>query len=92
MDKVKISNKVWKKLNKLPKHIQIHFERWVESVELSGIREMRIIKGYHDEPLKGQRKGQRSVRISKKYRIIYFEEKSSAVNIVFVEEINKHEY
>ena len=79
MDVVKISNKVWKKLNKLPKHIELHFERWAESesesVELEGIYKIRMIKGYHDESLKGQRKGQRSVRISKGYRIIYRERK-----------------
>ena len=92
MDVVKISNKVWKKLNKLPKHIELHFERWAESVELEGIYRVRMIKGYHDEPLKGQRKGQRSVRISKGYRIIYHEEKGINKNIILIEEINKHDY
>ena len=61
-------------------------------MELEGIYKARMIKGYHDEPLKGQRKGQRSVRISKGYRIIYREEKSINKNIILIEEINKHDY
>ena len=88
MDVVKISNKVWKKLNKLPRHIELQ----AESVELEGIYKVRMIKGYHDESLKGQRKGQRSVRISKGCRIIYREEKSINKNIILIEKINKHDY
>jgi proteic killer suppression protein len=33
--------------------------------------EVRKIKGFHDEPLKGNRKRQRSIRLSKAYRAIY---------------------
>ncbi|OQW48167.1 MAG: hypothetical protein A4S09_13740 [Proteobacteria bacterium SG_bin7] len=65
---------------------------WVRSVEDHGIREVRKIPGYHDEPLKGQRKGQRSVRLSKAYRAIYTEHGEGEVEIILVEEVNKHEY
>ena len=36
-----------------------------------GLRETRKIKGYHDEPLQGDRKGQRSIRLNKAYRAFY---------------------
>ncbi len=48
---------------------------WVDDVAHLGLREARKISGYHDEPLKGKRLGQRSVRLSKGYRLIYRIEK-----------------
>jgi proteic killer suppression protein len=42
-------------------------------VEEQGIEEAREIPGYHDEPLRGEREGQRSVRLSRAYRAIYIE-------------------
>jgi len=45
--------------------------------------------GYHDEPLHGQRQGQRSVRLSRSYRAIYFEHEAGTV-LVEVIEVNKH--
>ena len=45
---------------------------------------------FHDEPLKGERKGQRSVRMNKAYRIIYVVIKDR-IHIELIE-VNKHEY
>ena len=61
-------------------------------MELKGLHEIWRIPGYHDEPLKGDRKGQRSIRLSKNYRAIYTEEVGGTINLVTIEEINKHEY
>jgi len=47
---------------------------------------------YHNEPLKGDRKGQRSVRLNKAYRVIYEETESGNVVLIGVQEVNKHEY
>ena len=47
--------------------------------------------GYHDEPLKGRRAGQRSIRLSRAYRAIY-EIKEDTAKFVSVEEVSKHEY
>lgn len=57
-----------------------------------GIEEIRKISGYHDEPLKGKRKGQRSVRLNRAYRVIYLENESITLLEILVEEVNKHEY
>ncbi len=91
MDKV-IFDKVHKQLKKLPDFVHIKLLAWAKSVELRGLREIRKIPGYHDEPLKGDRKGQRSIRLSKAYRAIYTEEHDGTVNLVVIEEVNKHEY
>lgn len=51
----------------------------------------RLATGYHDEPLVGRRVGQRSIRLSKRYRAFYKIEGTTA-KLVSVIEINKHEY
>jgi toxin HigB-1 len=52
---------------------------------------IRKIPGYHDEPLQGQRAGQRSVRLNRAYRVIY-ELVAGEVQIVRVLDVNKHKY
>ncbi len=91
MNTVDIS-RVSKVFRKLPKHIEERFFDWVQSVEEKGIRATRIVPGYHDEPLKGQRFGERSVRLSRSYRIIYTESKTCNIVVIVVLEVNKHEY
>jgi proteic killer suppression protein len=81
-----------KQLRKLPSHIVAAYHTWVKTVEIDGIRAVRKIAGYHDEPLKGDRKGQRSVRLSKAYRAIYEETESNNIVLIGVQELNKHEY
>lgn len=53
---------------------------------------MRKVPGFHDEPLKGDRKGQRSIRLNRAYRAIYVVSKGGAVELVSVEEVSKHDY
>ena len=91
MDKV-VFNKVEKQLKKLPSFIVIKLLAWAESVELKGIREVRKIAGFHDEPLKGDRLGQRSIRLNRSYRAIYTEHDDGTIHLIVLEEINKHEY
>jgi proteic killer suppression protein len=81
-----------KQLKKLPKNILAAYYTWVKTIELEGVRNTRKLSGYHDEPLKGDRKGQRSVRLNKSYRIIYEETNTGSIIIIVVQEINKHEY
>lgn len=91
MDKV-IFDKVHKQLRKLPNHVVTKLLTWAQSVELKGLREIRKLSGYHDEPLKGIRQGQRSIRLNKGYRAIYIEEDDGSINLIIIEEVNKHEY
>ncbi len=90
--KVFILKKAEKDLTKLPFYILEKLFSWIEQVELYGIQEVRKIPGHHDEPLKGSRKGERSIRLSKSYRAIYQENQSSLVIEIVINEVNKHEY
>ncbi len=57
-----------------------------------GLQKIRKIPGFHDEPLKGVRKGQRSIRLNKAYRAIYQLGKSGKIEVVEIIEVNKHDY
>ena len=87
-----ISKFAEKQIKKLPKQISEALFIWVESIELTGIAEIRKLKGYHDEPLKGDRKGQRSARLNRSYRVIYIENENKGLVLITVIEVNKHEY
>lgn len=91
MEKV-VFNKVQKQLRKVPFYVVEKLYNWARSVELKGLHEVRKIPGYHDEPLKGVRQGQRSIRLSKAYRAIYSETAEGTIKIILLEEVNKHEY
>ncbi len=79
-----------KQLDKVPDFIKKKVLLWVFLVEASGIAEVMKSPGYHDEPLKGERKGQRSVRMNRAYRLIYYVIQDR-VHIELLE-VNKHEY
>jgi proteic killer suppression protein len=65
---------------------------WIETVEFIGVIEIRKYPGLHDEPLKGDRQGQRSVRLNRAYRLIYVETLTEEICIIGVKEIHKHDY
>ncbi len=81
-----------KDIKRLAVHIKKALLNWTHTVELNGIREVRKSLGYHDEPLKGKRKGQRSVRLSKGYRVIYEENELKEIILLEVQEVTNHEY
>jgi len=89
--KVVLAKRVIKNLNSVPKFILNKLETWIDTVEEVGIEETRKVPGFHDEPLKGKRKGQRSIRLNRSYRAIYVVN-SAAVVFIEVIEVNKHEY
>jgi proteic killer suppression protein len=89
--RVEITRRAEKQLRKLPQHIVDNLTIWVTAVELDGLEEVRRVRGYHDEPLKGDRAGQRSIRLSRSYRAIY-EIKKDTARFVSVEEVSKHGY
>ncbi len=89
--RVEITKRAEKQLRKLPRHIVDNLMIWVAAVELDGLEEVRRVPGYHDELLKGDRAGQRSIRLSRSYRAIY-EIKKDTARFVSVEEVSKHDY
>lgn len=83
---------VSKQLRKIPVNVLIKLQSWINAVGQRGLYEVRKIPGYHDEPLHGERFGQRSIRLNKFYRAIYVLEEDTRINFVEVIEVNKHEY
>lgn len=81
-----------KQLQKVPAQVRAAVYTWKTTVELEGLPEVMKLKGYHDEPLKGQRKGERSIRLNRAYRLIYIKDDQGEAVVVGVQEVNKHEY
>ena len=92
MNRVILTDRARKDLRKLPSHIFRKFEFWVKQVTIEGIQKVRKISGFHDEPLRGDRQGQRSIRLSRSYRAIYRVIAGGEIELIQVEEINRHEY
>jgi proteic killer suppression protein len=88
---VVITARAKKDLKKVPEHIALKLADWTTMVADMGLAETSKIPGYHDEPLKGDRRGQRSIRLNRAYRAIY-EIRGGDVAFVSIEEVNKHEY
>lgn len=72
--RVDLNKLVRKQLKKMPRHIIENLAAWVDEVETYGLDETRKTLGYHDESLRGDRQGQRSIRLSRAYRALYAEE------------------
>lgn len=88
--KVSRSRAFEKQLAKVPDFIRRKVVFWVFLVETNGLTEVMKSPGFHDEPLKGERKGQRSVRMNKAYRLIYHVI-HDRVHIELLE-VHKHDY
>ncbi len=89
---VLMTRRAQKELRKVPEFIRDKLESWVQAVREIGLEEVRKVPGYHDEALKGDRKGQRSIKLNRSYRAIYIIMRGGTVEFVSIEEVNKHEY
>ena len=78
---VKVSKKAQKDITKIPINLQEKLYFWVRAVNEFGLLKVCQSKGFHDEPLQGNRKGQRSIRLNKAYRAIYIEKKTDKLNL-----------
>ena len=89
---VKISRQALKDLKTIPMHVALKLQAWVDDVGHRGLNDVRKISGYHDEPLKGERAEQRSIRLNHAYRAIYTIEKHGVIRFIEIIEVNKHAY
>ena len=90
---VQLSKKVERDLRRLPKHIAFNLMEWIDNVRDLGLRAVRKIPGYHDEPIKGiERKGQHSIRLNKAWRAFYVVDETGTVHFVEIIEVNHHVY
>jgi proteic killer suppression protein len=90
MTQVHLSQKAEKQLKKIPKVIIERLFDWIETLQTIGLLDARKLKDYHDEPLKGDRHGQRSIRLNKQWRAIY-KELNGYIEIEVLE-VTPHDY
>ncbi|MDQ1275505.1 MAG: toxin HigB [Euryarchaeota archaeon] len=86
---VYITHSAEKEIKKIPTHIVLKLRHWIKSVEENGIDRVQLVKSWRDEQLKGNRLGQRSIRLNQAYRAIYIVGSSIKITII---EVNKHDY
>ena len=79
-----------KRLDRLSVEILKRYEKWKDVVKISGPSGLRLIKGFHDEALKGKWRGHRSSRLGQQYRVIYKIEERKV--LVLVIDITAHDY
>jgi proteic killer suppression protein len=90
--RVDITEEALKTIKKAPKHVVRKLLKWVDDVEARGVEEVRKQRGWHDEPLKGDRKGERSIRLNRQWRAIYVELKDGTIDFLEVREVTPHDY
>ncbi len=82
--------RVAKQLDVLSLEVLKRYEKWKDIAMVSGPLGLRLIKGFHDEALRGEWQGCRSSRLGLQYRVIY---KVVANEAIFqVISISPHEY
>ena len=79
-----------RRLPRLPIEVLKRYEKWKDIVQISGPDGLRLIKGFHDESLRGEWQGHRSSRLGLKYRLIYRVENDRLY--VQVIDITAHDY
>ena len=84
------SDDIEKFCRKAPVQVLKKYEIWKDIVFRHGPQKLREFAGFHDEKLKGKRVGQRSSRLSKRFRVIYSVDRD--IIAVYVIEITPHEY
>ena len=63
--------RVDRQLDAVPREILKRYEKWKDIAMISGLPGLKLIKGFHNEPLRGEWQRYRSSRLGSKYRVIY---------------------
>ena len=63
--------RVDRQLDAVPREILKRYEKWKDIAMISGLPGLKLIKGFHDEALRGEWQRYRSSRLGSKYRVIY---------------------
>jgi proteic killer suppression protein len=79
-----------RRLSRIPIEVLKRYEKWKDIVAISGPGGLKLIKGFHDESLRGKWQGHRSSRLGLKCRLIYkIEDKKLYVQVM---DITAHDY
>jgi mRNA-degrading endonuclease YafQ of YafQ-DinJ toxin-antitoxin module len=71
MWRIEEHRRVEKQLDAVPREILKRYEKWKDIAMISGPPGLRLIKGLHDEALRGEWHGYRSSRLGLQFRVIY---------------------
>ena len=82
--------RVAKRVRSMPQEILKRYEKWKDIVTISGPEGLRLIKGFHDEALRGEWKGHRSSGLGHQCRVIYRVVASEI--LVQVIDVTAHDY
>jgi mRNA-degrading endonuclease YafQ of YafQ-DinJ toxin-antitoxin module len=82
--------RVDKRLRTMPDEILRRYEKWKDIVAVSGPAGLRLIRGLHDEALRGEWKGHRSSRLGLQFRVIY--QVVASEILVKVVDVTVHDY
>ena len=83
---------VKKFLRKIPYPICHKVQIWADMVEKEGLPSVQKVRGFKDHALRGKRKGQRTVYLNRKWRLIYTTHKKNQFVTITVKEVIPHDY
>ena len=87
---VEVSERAWRNMRKIPQQIVDRLLEWAAAVQKDGLEAVRRRPGLHDEPLRGDLVGLRSIRLNRAYRA-YYRILNGTAEFVSVERVGKHE-
>ena len=82
--------RVARQIKSIPTDILKRYEKWKDIINVSGPGGLRLIKGFHDESLRGEWKGFRSSQLGRQFRVVYKVERDQV--LVQVVNINAYDY
>lgn len=71
MWRIEEHRRVEREIHAVPREVLKRYEKWKDIAMISGPPGLRLIKGFHDESLRGEWQGYRSSRLGLQYRVIY---------------------
>jgi toxin HigB-1 len=90
MWRIEEHRRIDKQMAAIPREILPRYEKWKDVVSLSGPPGLRLIKGFHDETLRGKWHGYRSSRLGDQWRVIY--RVLAPETLIQVASITAHDY
>ena len=88
---ITLTKQAQKGFAKAPQQVQNKLLKWMRDVEAKGLAVVSVQPAYHDEPLTGQRLGQRSIRFNLQWRAIYTLQSNDTLLITLLE-VTPHDY
>lgn len=76
-----------------PREIIQQYKKKIQILmSIESLDELAFFRSLHFEPLKGERKGEYSIRLNLQYRLLFFIEQGNqlVIEVIVIQEISKH--